>query len=203
MHWDYLTLHKSLGGLGFRNLEAFNLSMLGKQGWKLLSDSSSLFTRILKAKYFSRLDFLDATLGHNPSYTWRSLWSTQSLLTLGHRWKIGDGSKINVWSMPWIRNLLSLKPSTSPPLHQHDLTVNSLLSADFNSWDTTLVQSLFNDAEAAAILSTPLFARSSSDIRIWKVTVDGTYTVKSAYRICSDLLLAATPVRNNLSWNTI
>nr|ABN08038.1 RNA-directed DNA polymerase (Reverse transcriptase) [Medicago truncatula] len=203
MRWDFLTLHKSLGGLGFRNLEAFNLSMLGKQGWKLLSDSSSLFTRILKAKYFPRRDFLDATLGHNPSYTWRSLWSTQSLLTLGHRWKIGDGSKINVWSMPWIRNLLSLKPSTSPPLHQHDLTVNSLLSADFNSWDTTLVQSLFNDAEAAAILSTPLFARSGSDVRIWKATVDGTYTVKSAYRICSDLLLAATLIRNNLSWNTI
>jgi len=84
MRWDYLTLHKSLGSLGFRNLEAFK-SMLGKQGWKLLSDSSSLLTRILKAKYFPRRDFLDATLGHNPSYTWRSLWSTQSLLTLGHR----------------------------------------------------------------------------------------------------------------------
>lgn len=35
MCWDKLTLHKSLGGLGFRNLEAFNLSMIGKKIWKI------------------------------------------------------------------------------------------------------------------------------------------------------------------------
>lgn len=67
--WGKLTLHKSLGGLGFRNMEAFNLSMLGKQGWKLMHDSNSLLAHTLKAKYFPRRDFLEARLGHNPSYT--------------------------------------------------------------------------------------------------------------------------------------
>jgi len=102
--WDKLTLHKSHGGLGFRDMEAFNLSMLGKQSWKLLTDSTSLLTRVLKAKYFTRKDFLDASLCDNPSFTWRSLWSTQHLLTLGYRWKIGDGTKINVWNMPRYKN---------------------------------------------------------------------------------------------------
>jgi hypothetical protein len=41
-------------------MEAFNLSMLGKQSWKLLTDSTSLLTRVFKAKYFPRRDFLDA-----------------------------------------------------------------------------------------------------------------------------------------------
>ena len=45
--WDKLTLHKSLWGLCFRNMEAFNLSMLGNQSWKLLTDSSSLLTHVL------------------------------------------------------------------------------------------------------------------------------------------------------------
>ncbi|XP_024630938.1 uncharacterized mitochondrial protein AtMg00310-like [Medicago truncatula] len=124
MKWDKLTLHKSRGGLSFRDMEAFNLSMLGKQSWKLLTDSNSLLTRVLKAKYFPRMDFLDAPLGHNPSYAWRGLWSTQSLLTLGHRWKIGAGSNINVWYMPWIHNIPSHKPSTPPPPFFEDLTVN-------------------------------------------------------------------------------
>jgi len=114
MKWDKLTLHKNRGGLGFRNMEAFNLSMLGKQSWKLLTDSNSLLTRVLKAKYFPRRDFLDAPLGHNPSYTWRSLWSTQALLTMGYRWKIGDGSTLNAWTAPWIRTIPSHKPSTPP-----------------------------------------------------------------------------------------
>ncbi|MCH96170.1 RNA-directed DNA polymerase (Reverse transcriptase) [Trifolium medium] len=60
MRWDELTLHKDFGGLGFRNMEAFNLSMLGKQGWKLLIEPNSLLSRILKAKYFPRRDFLEA-----------------------------------------------------------------------------------------------------------------------------------------------
>ena len=65
MRWNKLSLHKSRGGLEF--------SMLGKQGWKLLTEPSSLLTRIPKAKYFPRRDFLDTNIGHNPSYTWRSI----------------------------------------------------------------------------------------------------------------------------------
>jgi hypothetical protein len=169
-------------------MEAFNLSMLGKQSWKLLSDSSSLLTRVLKAKYFPRRDFLDAHLGHNPSYTWRNLWSTQHLLTLGHRWKIGDGSKINVWNMSWLRNLPSLKPSTPPPRDYEDLKVSDLLISGSTYWNHNLVHSLFNHVDAAAILSTPLYNRQREDSRIWKATNDGSHSVKSAYRICIEIL---------------
>ena len=184
MRWDKVTLHKSNGSLGFRNMEAFNLSMLGKQGLKLLTEPSSLLTRILKAKYFPRWDFLDANIGHNPSYTWRSIWSSQSLITLGYRWKIGDGSKINVWSMPWIRSLPSLKPSTSPPPHMEDLTVRVLLSSDLSTWDANVVNSVFSFADAAAILNIPLRHRAHDDIRVWQHTIDGSYSVKSAYNSC-------------------
>lgn len=69
MRCDRLSLNKSQGGLGFRDMEAFNLSMLGKQGWKLVHDPNFLLTRILNAKYFPRKGFLEAGIGHNPSYT--------------------------------------------------------------------------------------------------------------------------------------
>jgi len=199
MRWEKLTYHKTRGGLGFHNMEAFNLSMLGKQSWKLLTDSTSLLTRILKAKYFLRRDFLDAPLGHNPSYTWRSLWSTQHLLTLGHRWKIGNGSKINVWTMPWIRGLPSLKPSTTPPLHYNDLTV-AHLHTGMNSWNHALVPSLFNPSDVAAILATPLYSTQREDTRISKASVDGSYSVKSAYCICIDLLHASITSHDNHKW---
>jgi len=108
LNWDKMTVCKDQGGLNFRDLEGFNLAMLGKQGWKLLTNSSSLLTKVLKAKYFPRSGFLDATIGHSPSFTWRSIWSTIRMLSLGYRWKIGDGKDINVWKNPWIRTRQNL-----------------------------------------------------------------------------------------------
>lgn len=64
---------KIYGGLRFRNLHAFNLAMLGKQAWKFIMHQDALVTRVFKAKYFPQGDFLDASIGHNPSYAWRSI----------------------------------------------------------------------------------------------------------------------------------
>jgi hypothetical protein len=82
LQWDKMTVRKDNGGLNFRDIEGFNLAMLGKQGWELITNSSSLLTRVLKAIYFPRSGFLDANIGHNPSYTWRSIYSTISFFLL-------------------------------------------------------------------------------------------------------------------------
>ena len=67
--WKKMCKAKRQGGMGFRNLQAFNLAMLAKQGWRLLSNPTSLVARIYKAKYYSYGDVLGAKLGSNLSYT--------------------------------------------------------------------------------------------------------------------------------------
>nr|ABN08840.1 RNA-directed DNA polymerase, putative [Medicago truncatula] len=57
--------------MGFKGLKAFNMAMVGKQAWKLVSSPESLITRLLKAKYFPRSGYFGASIGHNPSYVWR------------------------------------------------------------------------------------------------------------------------------------
>ena len=135
-----------------------------------------------------------------PSTTYKC---PHSLLTLGHRWKIGDGSQINLWSMPWISTLPTLKPTTLPLVYHEDITVNYSLNPGLNSWNISLVQWLSNPLDAASIFSIPLFTRDYTDKRIWKAVVDGTYTVKSTYRICSDLIIASFPTRSENCWNSI
>ncbi|XP_024633515.1 uncharacterized protein [Medicago truncatula] len=49
----------------------------------------------------------------------------------------------------------------------------------------------------------PLFPRTATDQRIWKATADGSYTVKSAYRLCSDLITAINPIQHDYRWNSI
>ena len=71
--WEKLCAPKACRGMGFKQLEEFNLAMLAKQGWRLQTGVDSLLVWVFKVKYFPNSDFKSASLGSNPSYAWRSL----------------------------------------------------------------------------------------------------------------------------------
>ena len=56
--------------MGFQDLRLFNLALLAKQGWRLQTNSSSLFYRVYEAKYFPSYDFVDA----DPHMHGGALW---------------------------------------------------------------------------------------------------------------------------------
>ena len=60
----------------FKLLKEFNLALLAKQSWKLQTNVSSLAYSVLKAKYFSNCEFVDATLGRSP-YMLKSIMAIQ------------------------------------------------------------------------------------------------------------------------------
>lgn len=60
-------------GVGYKDLHTFNLAMLAKQGWRLLTCPESLCARVLKAKYFPHSDVLGAQAKDGISYVWRSI----------------------------------------------------------------------------------------------------------------------------------
>lgn len=114
--WNRMAIPKKFGGMGFRSLKEFNSALLCKQGWRLLTQPDSLIARILKAKYYPRSDFLDATLkpSSSPSFTWKSILSAQSLLKEGVRRVVGSGSSIRVWQDAWLPRDVSVPTSTRP-----------------------------------------------------------------------------------------
>lgn len=88
--------------MGFRNIRDFNLALLGKQAWRLLDDPDTLMARLFKARYFPKTSFLEARLGANPSFIWRSIFETQNTIRNNFRWRVGDGKSINIWTQPWL-----------------------------------------------------------------------------------------------------
>lgn len=64
---------KTKGGMGFRDLDSFNIALLAKQVWRFLQHPNSLATIIFREKYFKSKYLLDAKLGSNPFLIWRSL----------------------------------------------------------------------------------------------------------------------------------
>ena len=58
--WGNLCRRKMEGGMGFKDLKAFNLALLAKQGWRLNQNPDLLTYRVFKAKYFAGCSFMEA-----------------------------------------------------------------------------------------------------------------------------------------------
>ena len=93
--------NKKKGGMGFRDIQAFNLAMLAKHTWRLIHHTHSLFYCVYKARYFPNSSFMEAEIEHNPSYVWWSLVATREVIMEGSRWRVGNGRQIEVGSRNW------------------------------------------------------------------------------------------------------
>jgi hypothetical protein len=111
--WEVMTRPKFLGGLGFRDLELFNLSLLARQAWRILQEPLSLSAKILKAVYFPTSSFLEAELGSHPSQIWRSIMDGRGVLVQGLIKRIGDGRSTQIWSENWLPRDNNLRPIVS------------------------------------------------------------------------------------------
>ncbi|XP_018715984.1 uncharacterized mitochondrial protein AtMg00310-like [Eucalyptus grandis] len=68
--WEILKLRKDEGGLGFKDLLAFNKAMLGKQAWRISQQPQSLLSQFMKGLYYPKCEFWNAGIGSRPSWGW-------------------------------------------------------------------------------------------------------------------------------------
>lgn len=115
--WDVCTKPKYLGGLGFRDMELFNLSLLARQAWRLIQEPTTLSARILKAVYLPTESFLEASLGSHPSQIWRAVLDGKNILTQGKIRRIGNGETTRIWEHNWIPREGMMRPLSSLTNH--------------------------------------------------------------------------------------
>ena len=143
----------------------------------------SLVYKVLKAKYFSRSDFINASIGHSPSYTWRSIMVAQNLVNEGTRWRIGNGTNVRVWMDKWLP-MPSTYKVTFPRLFMHeDTRVQKLIDTSKVSWNKSIVDALFLPHEAEVIKGIPVSSRLPEGKLIWTKTQNGIFSVRSAYKL--------------------
>lgn len=158
LHWSCwfdLCQAKDDGGLNFRDMGKFNIALLAKQGWRLITKSDSLLARILKARYYPRSSFWEARLGTCPSYTWKSIYAARGLLEQRIGWRVGTGERISIWHDRWLPQKFGSKVN-SYPINNLVLTVDQIIGQERRVWKEEMITNIFSAEDARAIKCVPL-----------------------------------------------
>ncbi|XP_019178178.1 PREDICTED: uncharacterized protein LOC109173404 [Ipomoea nil] len=179
--WDKVYIPKKYGGLGFKELRAFNLAMLGKQAWRFLTQPESLVSRVYKAKYYPNKSFFDACLGNNPSFCWRSILATQELICGGVKRRIGNGKLTLIWDHPWLHDEQNPRIITEKPPQLAQAMVMGLMDQETGTWDQDILTDIFIPVDVIQILKISV-SPEYEDMWYWYGDPRGEYLVKIGYR---------------------
>ncbi|XP_031096875.1 uncharacterized protein LOC116001121 [Ipomoea triloba] len=178
--WDCLCIPKKYGGLGFKDLKAFNLAMLGKQAWCFLTRPHSLVARVYKARYFPKTSFIDATLGNCPSFCWRSIMAAHGIVYTGLRRRVGNGEATLIWGHPWLPDDPTSMMHSPMPHQLSGSLVSGLIDPVSGTWDQSILQDIFLPSDVDRILRVPV-SPQYEDSWFWLGDPKGCYTVKEGY----------------------
>ncbi|KAM2894429.1 hypothetical protein FF1_009666 [Malus domestica] len=172
-------VYRDAGGLGFKDIQCFNLAFLAKIGWRLIQNPTSLLATVLRDKYFPGKVFKDAGRGRNTSSGWKGIYEGRMVLQHCVRWRVGDEESINIRNDPWLPTPTTFLANPKDSLEE--IMVRDLIEPVSKSWKEEVISAGFNWDEARQILSIALSKSSCYDRIVWHYTVNGDYSVKTGF----------------------
>ena len=100
----------------------------------------------------------------------------------GYIWRVGDGTKINIWSDAWVPGSADRKVIT--PRGQNIISkVGDLIDPVTRQWDEELINQTFWPVYVHQVMSITLPAHEMEDFVAWSYNKGGFFSVRSAYHV--------------------
>ncbi|GKV02024.1 hypothetical protein SLEP1_g14511 [Rubroshorea leprosula] len=104
--WEKVCRSRKEGGLGVKDLDRFNMALLGKWRWRLVVEKEALWNRVVEAKYgvHKKRDWEGKNVKHNCSYWWKAVWKLDKEVGHNEGWvykglvkSVGEGNDTFFW----------------------------------------------------------------------------------------------------------
>lgn len=173
-------------GMSFRSFVKFNVALLEKQGWDLITNNNYLLAQVLKVKYYPHTDFLSSNLKNGASYTWKSIQATKKVIQDGLGRKVGIEDKVHAWILG----------SSNYKLINPDVNCNMELVIQLidnnREWKMELITTVFDEVDASRIFRITLATDPHSNVLAWRCEAFSEFSVLTPinyYRLVIFLLV--------------
>ncbi|GLT60533.1 hypothetical protein SLA2020_332950 [Shorea laevis] len=182
--WKVVCSKKKFGGLGLRTAGDNNRAFVTKLGWHILHGDSSLWCKVMRAKYLKGQNLLETTATSSASFIWRGMIQCSPILQLGICWRIGSGERVSFWKDTWARNAPLFPISSSGESSVLCTLKAANVITPNKEWDLATLSGLVSKDSIEAIRVISLSRTSQLPDRIfWMGSMDGSFTVKSTYQL--------------------
>nr|AAM08546.1 Putative retroelement [Oryza sativa Japonica Group]AAP53436.1 retrotransposon protein, putative, unclassified [Oryza sativa Japonica Group] len=185
MYSEIFTCKIDQGGMGILDLEIMNIALLGKWLWNL-ENKDGWWQEILRDKYLSKKTLLGMKKKPGDSHFWQGLMEIKNSFYKFCSKKLGDGKQTLFWEDNWIggRPLALQFPTLFNITTTKQIIVSKVM---LGGWDAIKFRrTLHGDRlmEWNKIKQSCVGLTLQEGVRDkiwWKLTKDGSFTVKSFY----------------------
>jgi hypothetical protein len=180
--WDDICKPPEQGGLGIRDMELINKSLLIHSAWNVAINKNPLLSTTLKAKYYPHTTFWTAPTPASRSTYRSSILQVKQHLHSNVTLQIHDGSS-SIWSSPWTHiweniHVHLLLPVTNTPL---PAIISDLWMQGTQQWNHHLLSTTFSPHIVQEIQAISVLQSNHQDILRWTPSTKGQCTTKAAY----------------------
>jgi hypothetical protein len=201
--WSSICTPKHTGGLGFKKMHDFNLALIAKLGWKLLTKTDCLWVHQLHGKYIKYGDFFSSPAPSTASWLWKGIQKIKPIISTGACLRVSRLSTSSIWTSNLIPTIPSFKPKPKFPLNRNfpSLQIMDLINPDSLSWKVSSIHALFDSTSSSEILKLHISTDPISQF-IWTPSTFGSFSTSSVY----SLITSSSPTSSSVSspfWKSI
>lgn len=180
--WDDICKPTVQGGLGIRDMETVNKSLIIHSAWNIANNKNPFLTTILKAKYFPSNSFWTAPNRGPRSIFWSSVMQVRQHILSNATYQLHAGNS-SIWSSPWSPIWSNIYDHLLTPVVTNPLPakVSDLWIHGTNNWDHLLLSTTFTEQAVQIIEAIPVVNSDQDDILRWSPASNGQCTTKAAY----------------------